>query len=87
MLVQQRTNYIVYELVFAVGDIQGKGADKSEECEHGELAADLCNVFHRYYILLLICFAVVKLNDGRIERLLAQDNGHIAVYAVTHFLT
>ena len=34
MLIQQRANDIVDELVFAIGHIQGKGSDKSEESEH-----------------------------------------------------
>ena len=38
-------------------------------------------------ILLSICRAVVELNDGGIQRLLTQDDGHIAVYAVAHILT
>ena len=33
VLIQQRANDIVYKLVFAIGHIQGKGSDKSEECE------------------------------------------------------
>ena len=84
VLIQQRANDIVYKLVFAIGHIQGKGSDKSEECEHSDLAAYLCNSFHYYLILLLICGAVVKLNERGVKRLLAQNDGHVAVYAVTH---
>lgn len=87
VLIQQRANDIVYKLVFAIGHIQGKGSDKSEECEHSDFAAYLCNSFHYYLILLLICGAVVKLNERGVKRLLAQNDGHVAIYAVTHILT
>ena len=46
MLVQQRANDIVYELVFAVSHIERKGA---YECKNGceaDLAADFKNGFH-----------------------------------------
>ena len=41
MLIQEGPDDIVYDFVFAVCDVKGEGADKSEEREHGELAAYL----------------------------------------------
>lgn len=46
MLVQQRANDIVNELVFAVSHIERKCSDKSENSCQADLAADFKNGFH-----------------------------------------
>ena len=91
MLIEQGTDDVIDELVFAVGHVQAEGDDEEHQSYNDELAQklkeELKEFLHKRFPPFLVCHGVVKLYDGRVKRLLVENNGHIVVDAVSHILT
>ena len=91
MLIEQGTDDVIDELVFAVGHVQAEGDDEEHQSYNDELAQklkeELKEFLNKRFPPFLVCHGVVKLYDGRVKRLLVENNGHIVVDAVSHILT